>query len=530
MANAAVKIGKLTFYNILLAIFACSGGFAYGFAYQALTASIGQPQFYIYLGLERGTTYTANILGAINGLFFAGGAFGSVSQSWVGDKLGRRKALIIASSLALIGSSLVAGTVHVVMLIVFRLVQGWGTGMIVTLAPIYLAEISPPQHRGLLLGSFATSLGIGMNVVGWISLGTYYAQNPSVQWRLPLALACIGPLVMFVGSFFIPESPRWLLWQGKSDQAWSILKKLHEGPTHSDQVEQTANAEFIQIQRQIDYDKTMGVTYWQIVKQPSYRKRALIVIVAMFAYQSTGAFGIGNYKILIYENLGFRGSMPLLLNALYTFIGTCGVMFASIYVDKTGRKILFQLTYMAPDTVVGLPAMAAALLAEALLSRRYVATDDKAGNAACIVFLFLFVFTLDMTLGPSIFIYVSELWPTPLRAKGLAIAWFTYFLGAITYTSSSALAFEKIGWRMYMVWFTCNIVNFFIVWFYFPETTNKTLEEISELFGDKVVVRITADGKNLEGDEIIEIKTTGEKDGGDDHVQVEVIENTKGRD
>jgi hypothetical protein len=163
--------------------------------------------------------------------------------------------------------------------------------------------------------------------------------------------------------------------------------------------------------------------------------------------------------------------------------------------------------------VIGFPILAAALLAEALLSRTYVNSGDKAGNAACVFFLFFFIVTLDLTVDPVVFVYCSELWPTPLRSKGLAIAWFTYFVGAITYTAPAAVAFRNIGWKMYMVWFSCNVVSFFLVLFYFPETANKTLEEVNELFGDSVAVHIAQDGKHIEEEkEVVQSSEVSEKE------------------
>jgi hypothetical protein len=85
-----------------------------------------------------------------------------------------------------------------------------------------------------------------------------------------------------------------------------------------------------------------------------------------------------------------------------------------------------------------------------------------------------------------------------IRAKGIALAWFAYFVGAITYTTPSQVAFRNIGWRMYMIWFCCNIVSTVLVYFFMPETKGKTLEEMGELFGDEVVVHLGEDGQIVE--------------------------------
>jgi sugar phosphate permease len=148
-------------------------------------------------------------------------------------------------------------------------------------------------------------------------------------------------------------------------------------------------------------------------------------------------------------------------------------------------------------SVIGFPLTALCLLAEALLQRSFSGTSSKGGNAACVFFLFLFIHIFDITIQCPTNVVVAEIWPTAIRSKGIGLSWFAYFVGAITYTTPSALAFKNIGWRMYMVWFSCNIVSTVIVYFYLPETANKTLEEMGGLFGDEVMVHFAGDGVNI---------------------------------
>lgn len=226
------------------------------------------------------------------------------------------------------------------MLIIVRFFQGIGLGQIVTLAPLYISEVSPAKRRGLLIGIFTVAMGGGYSVVAFVSLGTYYATNTTVQWRVPLALTCVAPLFMAIGVWFVPESPRWLIWRDRNEDAWAVIKRLHfdkEDPEQSN-----ARAEYTQIARQTEYDKQFDVSYWQMFKVPSWRKRSFLCLFILFASQSTGVLGIGNYKILIYQSLGLKGSLPILLNAVYTCTGAAMVMVGSAIMDKTGRRILFR--------------------------------------------------------------------------------------------------------------------------------------------------------------------------------------------
>jgi hypothetical protein len=125
-------------------------------------------------------------------------------------------------------------------------------------------------------------------------------------------------------------------------------------------------------------------------------------------------------------------------------------------------------------------------------------TDQQGGLIACVLFLFLYIMAYNAFIDPITQAFTAEIWPTMIRSKGIALAWVAYFVGAITYTTPSQVAFQNIGWRMYMIWFCCNIVSTILVYFFLPETKGKTLEEMGELFGDEVVVHMGSDGQIIE--------------------------------
>lgn len=159
---------------------------------------------------------------------------------------------------------------------------------------------------------------------------------------------------------------------------------------------------------------------------------------------------------------------------------------------------MFWISNLPGRTVIGFPATAVCLLAEALLQKYFVGTNNHAANSAAVFFIFLFCVFYNAFIDPTSFVYTAELWPTAIRAKGMAVAWAVYFIGFITYTAPSATAFANIGWKMYMVWFSCNIVSTIGVYFWLPETAHKTLEEMGDLFGDNVLLHIDATGHLIE--------------------------------
>ncbi|KAL6246482.1 hypothetical protein RBB50_006719 [Rhinocladiella similis] len=488
-------MAKLTKYNILICLVVSWGGYAYGFGFAIFVTSIGQPGFYEYFNLDPTSDYCANILGAINALFNFGLAIGALAQGYLADVIGRKKAFYIAGASALVGAILVTASVKIAMLITVRLLHGFGLGMLICLVPLYLTEVAPPHRRGLLSGLTTMSFGMGYFTCAWISVGCYFATNSTVQWRMPLALACIGPLALLIGLPFIPESPRYLTLVGKTDEAWEVLKKIHRDPSDAD--DSSARAEFTQIVRQVEFDKSMKSGYIEMFRKPSWRKRSLLALFIQFAAQSTGILGISNYLVLIFGSLGMTGVMPLVIYALYTSVGTFFVFVAIYTVDRVGRRTMF---------LIGFPALALCLLLEAVLQSQYLGTDNKPGLAACVAIIYVYIVLFQTVDGPS-FIWMSEIFPTTIRAKGISLGFFSYFVGAITYTTPAPLAFRNIKYNMYFLYMGLCIVATFIVYFYCPETKQIPVEEIGALFGDEVIVHLTADGHGIvEQEEMVKVE------------------------
>jgi MFS family permease len=166
-------------------------------------------------------------------------------------------------------------------------------------------------------------------------------------------MACVGPLFQAIGCWWVPESPRWLVWHGHEEEAWKTVRRLHHDSSDPD--EAVAHAEYTQIVQQVEFDKKFEVSYLEMFRKPSWRKRTLLVIFLLFASQSTGVLGIGNYKVLIFTSLGIKGGLPIMTNAIYTMIGTSMSMVGAWLMDRYGRRIMLRksdpcMVYVLPLT------------------------------------------------------------------------------------------------------------------------------------------------------------------------------------
>ncbi|OAK98387.1 MFS sugar transporter [Phaeosphaeriaceae sp. SRC1lsM3a] len=476
---------KTSGYNVAIGLIVAVGSFTYGFGFASFATSIGQPGFFAYFNLSQtgpGAKYTNDILGAVNALFFFGACVGALGGGPLANKIGRRWSLITAAAVSVVGGALTAGSVHVAMLIVVRIIQGAGLGALATLVPIYLAEASTPSKRGMLTGLHGFFLVSGYNISAWVGFGCFFSSNLTFGWRGPLAFTCIPPLILLIGCYWVPESPRWLITQHRVPEAWEILRKLHNDPTDPEEV--AAHEEFYQMRKQLELEQSNPNGYLSIFRTPAYRRRVFLSCFVQYAANATGGLVINYYSVIIYTNLGLKGYLPLLMYCIYTLIGATGNLFSLLTIDRTGRR---------PALLTGFIGCGICVVVEAAMIGRFIegSGESIAGQKVAIVAVMFFVFFYGVFIDAASFIYSAEILPTNIRSEGVALATTTYFISCITFVTPGATAIASIGYKYFVVFACLTLVSVLVIYFMYPETKGKSLEELAELFGDPVVVHLT---------------------------------------
>ena len=174
--------------------------------------------------------------------------------------------------ITMVGGALQSGSVHIAMYLVARFVTGFGIGGLVMLVPLWQSEVSPPAHRGLLVGLHGVSILIGYCMSQWIGYGFFFVKSSSAQWRVPLAIQIVPALILGCGVLFLPESPRWLIENGRDAAANGILARIHQD--QNDPQNTFAQEEFQQIQTQLALEKKLPSSWKSILTIPHYQKRA----------------------------------------------------------------------------------------------------------------------------------------------------------------------------------------------------------------------------------------------------------------
>lgn len=382
-----------------------------------------------------------------------GALIGSGVSGKITDILGRRKVLIGTAIIFIIGSVSSAFAPSIFWLIIGRIILGIAIGVGSFTAPLYLAEIAPFHIRGLLvsLNQLAITIGIVLSYVIDFSFAN------SGDWRWMLGLGVIPAIILLVGSLFLPESPRWMVLRGWNDKAREVLKSIR----NTDDVSQ----ELSEIEQSIGKEKGN----WSMLFSKWMRPIIFISLGLSFFQQTTGINTIIYYAPTVLEIAGFHKATGAILATLG--IGIINVSFTIIalpLIDRWGRRplLLLGLTGM----FISLAAMGIAFHFQGSLpSLKWIAVGSMVLYIACFA----------MSLGPIMWLVISEIFPLEIRGMGVSaavsVSWGFNMLVALTFLTLIDL-FGASG--TFWIYAGLCIFGWLFVYLAIPETKGCSLEQI----------------------------------------------------
>lgn len=348
--------------NAVIVVLMGLGSMTYGYATGNISSTLVQPTFFEYMGLATRSNATT-LIGLTGSLYQAGGFFGCLSVTFFSDRWGRKVGVAVPATLSVICAALLAGSVNMEMFIVMRFLAGFAAYMLTCAIPLWMSEVVPTNVRGPLVNVAGASILCGFALSNWVGYAFYHRQNlETATWRVPIALTGIFPLILVLCLYWIPESPRWLLVNGRKDQAEQVLRRLH----HQDE----ASFELLAIQAQADIDAELETSYISMFTKPSYRKRVVLGLLTTIGIQCCGPFIINNYGPSIYSTLGYDVDRQILYQAgLFTLAFGAGLG-SILIVDLMPRNVLLG---------GGILSCLVCLAVEAALVATYVKPAETAG-------------------------------------------------------------------------------------------------------------------------------------------------------
>ncbi|KAF7516057.1 hypothetical protein G7054_g14307 [Neopestalotiopsis clavispora] len=440
------------------AVFTALGGFLFGYDSGIISSTIAQPQFVNYFE-KPSDTATGGIVSAFQG----GAILGCLCTTAIGDSLGRRQLILLASVLSVLGSALQGGAANLGMLIAGRLLAGIAVGQLSSTVPIYCAEIAPPSIRGMLSGLLQWMLSWGFFAAQWIGYGCTHSTS-SFQWRFPLSFQVVPAFILASGIMFLPESPRWLMEKDRVEEAKNNLRRLHYNGNNDDLLQ----LEFSEISQSIAADRQQkSYTYKQILTNPSWRRRLVLGCGVQAFGQLSGINVINYYGPRIYESLGIDTRASLMITGIN---GTTGIIENTIIlliIDKIGR--------VWPLATGGF-GMFSCMLINAILNKEFpTGAANPNANALRAMVAMNFVFQLAFQpLGNISWIYPAEIFPTEIRALGASLSALANWC--------SPVALSNIGFNYFYFFAATNLVSVACYLLFYPETKGRTLEQMDQLF------------------------------------------------
>lgn len=448
------RSGKRFVY--VVACVAALGGLLFGYDIGIISGAL--------LFIENDFPLTPFLTGVVVSSILIGAVFGAGASGALGDRLGRRKMVLIAAVIFAAGSIGMALSPTISVLIFFRIVTGLAVGAASALVPTYISEISPTDLRGSLSSVFQLAITLGILLAYMVN----FALAGAEAWRWMLGLAAVPAVVLFVGMCLVPETPRWLIKNNLMDEARAVLRRSRG--------RQDVEQEVKEIQ---EVEREESQTEARELLAPWVRPMLVVGIGLAMLQQFVGINTIIYYAPTIINDTGLGASASILATV---GIGVVNVLFTLVaiwLIDKLGRKnlLLYGLTGMTLGTII--------------LGLGFV-LPGLSGVVSYITLggMLLYIASFAASFGPIVWVMLPEIFPLQIRGSAVGVSslsnWVANFIVALLFpVLIAALGETPVFWGLGVICVLAMIFVYFLV----PETMGRSLEEIEEDLRQGVTVK-----------------------------------------
>ncbi|KAL3477426.1 major facilitator superfamily domain-containing protein [Aspergillus californicus] len=452
----------------------------------ALMGSVSSTQSYLArTGLTDGSKHTELLIGLINAIYFIGLVLGALVISPISDRVGRRRAIFCSGIYAMIIIPLFAGLQSFGWALALRFLNGVATGAFDSVGLNWSAEATAPQHRGRAIGIQMCCAALGASQSYFLLYGISKATSSEILWRFPIAYQCVFVLLVMGLVWVLPESPRWLVRVGLVDEARDALIAMQADKGDAGEVGPVIDDEIASIQFALREEllNSSSTSYFSMLfindryKTPRRTWTALFVQFATQAMVGTGV--VSGYGIKIFQSGGWSGDIASLLSGVGIVVQAVFGLVGALCADKIGRRNAFIYGALCGSVLLALVGMcghfvSATRESNPVLARRY--------SCAVVALVLIWCAQFGMTWLWAPFTYPSEIFPARSRARGSSIGIVGVGLGSFFINMISPYLFAAIGSNSMFLFCGLSFVVAIISYLWFPETANKTLEEINHLF------------------------------------------------
>lgn len=479
--NFLDKFPKL--HNVyVICMISCVSGMMFGFDISSMSAFIGQKHYDAYFH-----TPGSNMQGFITSAMSLGSFFGSLISSFISEPFGRRVSLFLCAILWCIGAAIQSSSQNRAQLIIGRIISGFGVGFGSSVAPVYGSELAPRKIRGTIGGLFQFSVTLGIMIMFFIGYGLGKI-NGVAGFRIAWGIQIIPGLILFFGLFFVPESPRWLARQGYWDEAETIVAAVQ---AHGNRDDPDVLIEISEIKEQLMVEHDLKAFTFAKLFTKKYIHRTFIAVSAQIWQQLTGMNVMMYYVVDVFKMAGYTGNVGLISGVIQYILNTVMTVPALFLMDRVGRRVIlltgavFMMIFQFG--VAGLLGNYSVPTGASGTVNITIPDEHKSAAKGVIACCYLFVVSFACSWGVGIWVYCSEVWGDNVsRQRGAALSTSANWIFNFAIAMFTPPAFQNISWKTYCIYASCCGAMFFHVLFFFPETKGKRLEEIGQLWDEKV--------------------------------------------
>ena len=454
------------FYVIRVALTVALGGFLMGFDASVISGVVTfiEPEFNL-TKIELGWSVASLTLTATLAMMVSGP---------LSDRLGRRPVLKIAAVLFAISAVASAVAPSFMTLVAARMLGGFGVGAALIIAPMYIAEIAPAAMRGRMVSFNQLNIVIGISAAFFTNYlilrfgqsGLAWAEALRLgewNWRWMLGVEALPAIFYFLALFAVPESPRWLVMNGKDDDARRVLERVSDSAQ--------AEADIKSVKASLHTEQSSERAALHELFRPGMRLVLVIGVSVAILQQVTGINAVFFYAPMIFEQSGIGTDASFMQAVLVGLVNLIFTVLAILFIDRLGRR---------PLLIAGLTGIAVCML---LLSYGFGAAEVN--PMIILVGILGFVASFAISLGPVMWVLFSELFPN--RVRGLAISLVGLINSAVSFAVQLIFPWElqNLGSSVtFLIYGLFAIVGLVLVVRLLPETKGKSLEELeAELVG-----------------------------------------------
>ncbi|KFY27005.1 hypothetical protein V493_03744 [Pseudogymnoascus sp. VKM F-4281 (FW-2241)] len=475
-----------------LCAFAAFGGFFFGYDSGYISGVLGMDYFihefenlpYPAPGATEAERKYFAVSSSNNSLIVsilsAGTFFGAIIAGDLADWIGRRTTILLGCLVFSVGVILQTASTTFALLAVGRIIAGFGVGFVSAIIVLYMSEIAPKKIRGTIVAGYQFCVTLGLMVAACVDYATENRMD-SGSYRIPIAIQFLPALVLATGLFFLPESPRYFVKKGKLVDAAAVLARIRGQPVDSEYIQQelaeiVANHEYeMQVIPQSGYISSWANCFKGGLTNPgSNLRRTILGTSLQMMQQWTGVNFIFYYSTIFLQSLGTIDN-PFLISMIFTIVNVVSTPISFYTIERFGRRAILiygALGMVICQFIVG--AVGTAL------------PDNDNAVRALVAFICIYIFFFATTWGPGAWVLIGEIFPIPIRARGVGLStasnWLWNCIIAVITPYMVGVDKGNLGPKVFFVWGSLCMCCLIYAIFLIPETKGLSLEQVDRMF------------------------------------------------